>query len=147
MLCCKSILIFSGIKTGVERIILTLENREFKKTAYPILSLLTLIVAEYLCLGLNLYKSHTLYIVVLNGLYFGYMTSKLILCTMAKKPSETFSYDNLVYLIAIIVALLSNCFWMEVVVLSVCASFLIFRYVNFMLNVTNQLLRYLNINF
>ena len=120
---------------------------DFKKKFYPLVSLFVLIIAELLCYKLKLYHSHTIYMIILNGMYFGFQTSKLIICNMSKKRIETFAWDNLVYLIAIIVCILADSLLVESIVIPATALLLIYRYASFMITITFQLMKYLKIGF
>ena len=136
------------MKTAVERLLINIKTKEeFKNRFYPIYSLVILIIAELLCYELKLYRTHTIYIIILNGMYFGFMTSKLIVCNMAKKPIEKFAWDNLVFLIAVVLSILANSLKVEIFLISTCALVLMYRYAWFMYSITHQLLKYLNISF
>lgn len=111
------------------------------------ISLFVLVAAELLCYKLKLYHTHTIYIIILNGLYFGFMASKLIVCNMSKKKIENFAWDNLVYLIAIIFCIIADSVQVELVVIPAAALLLIFRYAYYMISITIQLMKYLNISF
>jgi ACR3 family arsenite efflux pump ArsB len=75
------------------------------------------------------------------------MTSKLIVCTMAKKPFETFCFDNLIFLIAILVSIWSGSYFVEVTLLLLCTAIILFKYAKFMFGITFRLMDYLKISF
>jgi hypothetical protein len=136
------------MKTFFQRFIINFRSLDdFKKKFYPLISLFVLIIAELLCYKLKLYHSHTIYMIILNGMYFGFQTSKLIICNMSKKRIETFAWDNLLYLIAIIVCILADSLVVESIVIPATALLLIYRYASFMINITFQLMKYLKIGF
>ncbi len=80
-------------------------------------------------------------------MFFGFMTSKLIVCSMAKREVETFAWDNLYYLLAVIFGIWSECYHLELCLMAGCSLVLAFRYSSFMIGITLRLLNYLNINF
>lgn len=80
-------------------------------------------------------------------MYFGLMTSKLIICNMAKKKIEAFNWDNLIFLAVVIVCILADSLKVEVIIISTCAFVLIYKYFSFWYRITKQLLNYLNISF
>ena len=136
------------MKTFFQRFIINFRSLDdFKKKFYPLFSLFVLIIAELLCYKLKLYHSHTIYMIILNGMYFGFQTSKLIICNMSKKRIETFAWDNLLYLIAIIVCILADSLVVESIVIPATALLLIYRYASFMISITFQLMKYLKIGF
>lgn len=49
-----------------------------------LISPMILFISEYLLVDLSIYKEYTNYIIILNGMLFGYQTSKMILSTMTK---------------------------------------------------------------
>jgi hypothetical protein len=106
-----------------------------------------LVAAEILCFKLKLYATHTIYIIILNGMFFGLMTSKLIVCNMAKKKIETFNWDNLLFLLIVIICIMADSLKLEVILISICAFILIYKYFSFWYTITKQLLNYLNISF
>jgi hypothetical protein len=57
---------------------------EFKEKCYPFTSVVILVLAEFLTLKLKFAKDYYLFIIVINGLVFGYMSFKLIIATMTK---------------------------------------------------------------
>jgi hypothetical protein len=140
--------IFSAVYTLFHIISANIKSKEdFMKKFYPIFSALVLTVAELLCLKLHIFKEYTLLIIILNGLFFAFMTSRLILCTMAKKQIERFTYDNLIYLLSIVVCIYSNDYFVEIVILSLNAIYISVKYFKFMYRIINDLLNYLNISF
>jgi len=66
---------------------------------------------------------------------------------MSKKKIENFAWDNLVYLIAIIFCIIADSVQVELVVIPAAALLLIFRYAYYMISITIQLMKYLNISF
>ena len=48
------------------------------------LSMGILIIAEFLTLRLQIIQNYIVYVVILNGIVFAFICSKLILCTMTK---------------------------------------------------------------
>ena len=129
-------------------VLANIKNKDdFKKKFYPIFSALTLTIAEFLCVYLQIFKSFALLILILNGMYFGFMTSKLILCTMAKKQIEHFTYDNLIYFFSIIICLICQNFWIEIFIMSINCVYISLKYFSFMITITSDLLRYLKIPF
>jgi hypothetical protein len=48
------------------------------------ISMLLLVIAEFLTLKLQIIENYIIYVVILNGIIFGFMCSKLIICTMTK---------------------------------------------------------------
>jgi hypothetical protein len=111
------------------------------------ISLFILVAAELLCYKLKMYHTHTIYMIILNGLYFGFMASKLIVCNMSKKKIENFSWDNLIYLVSIIFCIVADSIKVELIVIPAIALLLIFRYAYFMISITRQLMKYLKISF
>ncbi len=55
---------------------------DLKKKAYPVPSLIILIIAEILSVKMHLYREYTLWVLVINGVFFGYLVSRLIVRTM-----------------------------------------------------------------
>jgi len=64
-------------------ILKNLTREEIFTRIYPFYSLLVLLIAELLCIKLQIFENLTIIVVLINGFYFGFQTSKLILCTMS----------------------------------------------------------------
>jgi hypothetical protein len=79
------IYLISAIYTVIVVVLKNIKNlRELILKLSPIISLFILILTEYLTYHLLSFKDLTLFLVIINGLYFGLITTKLILCTMTK---------------------------------------------------------------
>jgi hypothetical protein len=50
---------------------------------YPYYSLITLIMAEFLCIKLKIFQDYAILVQLINGIYFAFQVSKLIVCTMS----------------------------------------------------------------
>ena len=67
-------LLFKNLKT----------TDDWKTKSYPMLSMFLLVIAEFMTLKLQLIEDYIIYVVILNGVVFGFICSKLIICTMTK---------------------------------------------------------------
>jgi hypothetical protein len=73
------------MKTSLDVLLKNIKTKkDFGDKFYPISSILILIIAEFFAAKMKIFKMYPLFIVILNGLLFGYQTSKLIIATMAK---------------------------------------------------------------
>ena len=120
---------------------------QFKTRIQPMISLFILLIAEGLVCKLQLFQNYSLLIILLNGMYFGLMTSKIVVATMAKSKTENFNIENLIYLISILIILYTKSLTIEIALLSINTLFIIARYSHYMYSITAQLLKYLNISF
>jgi hypothetical protein len=57
---------------------------DWKTKSYPMISMFLLVIAEFMTLKLQIIEDYIIYIVILNGVVFGFICSKLIICTMTK---------------------------------------------------------------
>ncbi len=57
---------------------------DWKTKSYPMLSMFILILAEFMTLKLQIIQDYVIYVVIVNGVIFGFICSKLIVCTMTK---------------------------------------------------------------
>ncbi len=63
------------------------KTRETNKLVNGLLMLVShfiLFFTEYLLVDLSIYQEYTNYLIILNGMLFGYQTSKMIISTMTK---------------------------------------------------------------
>jgi hypothetical protein len=82
---CNIYITISGVKTIVQTFAKHLKSfDDIKEKAYPMVSIVILMITEYLVMNLKFANDYLIYIVLLNGFLFGYMSSKLIVSTMAK---------------------------------------------------------------
>lgn len=70
-----------------------LNREEIFTRIYPFYSFLVLFVTEFMCLKLKIFENYAILVLLLNGFYFGFQTSKLILCTMS--DVKIFFYKNI----------------------------------------------------
>ncbi len=57
---------------------------DWTNRSYPMISMVLLVIAEFFSLKLKIIQDYIICIVILNGICFGYMCSKLIVSTMTK---------------------------------------------------------------
>jgi hypothetical protein len=85
MLSCNYTITLSGLKTIVQTFTKNLKSlSDVKEKAYPMTSMAILMVGEFLAIKLKFANDYFLLVILLNGFVFGYMSSKLIVATMAK---------------------------------------------------------------
>ena len=60
-----------------------LPAKEIPGIIYPFYSIIILLIAEFLCLKLTIFQTYTIQIELINGIYFAFQVSKLIVCTMS----------------------------------------------------------------
>lgn len=58
-------------------------TEKIHEVIYPFYSIIILIFAEFLCIKLKLFQNYTILIQLMNGVYFAFQVSKLIVCTMS----------------------------------------------------------------
>ncbi len=64
-------------------IVKNLSKEEIFNKIYPFYSFFILFISEFMCLKLKIFENYSIIILLINGLYFGFQTSKVILCTMS----------------------------------------------------------------
>jgi hypothetical protein len=58
-------------------------KKDLYEKGYPLPSFLILVVAELLVVNLKLFKEYTLWLVLINAVFFGFQVSKVIVSTMS----------------------------------------------------------------
>lgn len=100
-------------------------------------------ICEILVSFLDSYKDYLLYFIVINGLYFGIIVSKLIISTMSGKHQRTPSIEGLIYLITTIFALKLPQFEVHIIVFQ--GIYIALYYAYFYGKIVSQLMRDLKI--
>ena len=108
---------------------------------------LVLSVGQFLTIKMQLFEKIPLVIVLLNGLYFGFLASKLIIDNMSERKFKFFDLDVLIFVIGIIIAVILNNVFVEIIIIGLLFIWVIIAYYINIIGAVKQLLNYLNISF
>lgn len=125
----------------------TSSMKNFIERFYPLLSFAVLAVAEFMCLYLDSFNDYTIYFIIINGMYFGFLSSKLIVGNMTKQKSEALNMDCLLYFCTITAAVLCKNPKVELGLVIFGGLWIVYRYFTYMFKVVFELLEYLKISF
>ena len=142
------IVFLSGVKVTVQ-LILT-DSKDLKdgwQQWNPALSYYILSFGQFLTCKLQLYQKIPLLIVVLNGFYFGFLASKLIIDNMSERPLRFFDLDVFVFVVGIVVAVVSGNAFIEGIILILLSLWVLVGYYIHIIGAVKALLNYLNIPF
>jgi len=144
--------IFMGLFNMIFRIfkntILSLSGEKQRKGIELVISPACILIAELMFYNSNFFHHHTIETCVLGGVVFGFYMSKLIVCTMSKVEMEKINYDAIGFLILQIVSVFFiRSYYIQVVMYTIFAAVMTFRYMRYVFAVIRQLLNVLNINF
>lgn len=102
---------------------------------------------EYLATRLQLFQKVPLFIILLNGNYFGLMCSRLIINTMAKKELHMYDLDIFIYFVGVLLAVRLNNYPFEIFMLLGLGIWVITRFYTTVIAVIKEMLVYLKIAF
>ena len=142
------IVFLSGVKVTVQ-LILT-DSKDLKdgwQKWNPALIYYILSFGQFLTCKLQLYQKIPLLIVVLNGFYFGFLASKLIIDNMSERPLRFFDLDVFVFVVGIVVAVVSGNAFIEGIILILLSLWVLVGYYIHIIGAVKALLNYLNIPF
>lgn len=102
---------------------------------------------EYLATRLQVYRIAPLFIIILNGNYFGLMASRLIINTMGKRKLHMLDYDIVIYFIGVFLAMIFNNYQIEILILIGLGLWVLARFNATVITVIHEMLVYLKISF
>jgi len=102
--CCIVLSITASLYTII-KVLSNVKPSDYAKTLSPYLNLVLMVTCEVLISYFENYRDYLLYYIVLNGLFFGIMISKLIMNTMSGRRFTIPCFEGVMFLLSILLAL------------------------------------------
>jgi len=127
----------------------SLSGEKKTKALTTMLPMFLFVIAEFLLLKTRIFENHTVEVIFIAAMIYGYYTSKLIISTMTKREMPLFDTDITLYLALQVVNffLLSEFYYLTLVLHGLFGIYIIFTYYRYMVSIAIQLLVYLKIDF
>ena len=123
----------------------TISDKDMKKALYPFVSIVVLLLAEIQMFFFISYRDYLVLYIIVNGLFFGLLTSKLIISTMSGRKMKNPTTEVLVHFVLTQIAFFSKSIMMEKVVLVSMTCYITVAYYYYFKKIILQLMRELKI--
>jgi len=135
-----------NVYTTVSRTLIHIPKKDWLESSKFVLPLIPIIISLFTFQFLEIYKKHTIEIMVLNGLVFSFLTAEQIIITTTKSPKLLYHANSFYYMIVAILCLFLS-YSNQVILVSLYAFVILVRYLRYVIGMTKQLMEYLNIPF
>ncbi len=122
-----------------------ISDKDMKKALYPFLSIVVLLLAEIQMFFFISYRDYLVLYIIVNGLFFGLLTSKLIISTMSGRKMKNPTTEVIVHFVLTQIAFFSKSVMMEKVVLFSMTCYITIAYYYYFKKIILQLMRELKI--
>lgn len=103
--------------------------------------------AQFLLMKSYLYEKYPFFVVMLNGNYFGFLATKLIMSTMSKRELKFYDLDVFVFATLVVINFILRIEWIEILIVVFLAIWFVIRYYLIVIGSIKDLLNYLKISF
>jgi phosphatidylglycerophosphate synthase len=134
------------VYTTISRTIAKIPRDKLMESLTFFLPLIPIITSMFILQFLEILKKNTLEMVIVNGLVFSLLTAHQIIVTTTKSEKITYHPDSFFYMIVLFVCLFVT-YKIQVVLISLYALVVLTRYFHYIINVTKQIMKFLNIGF
>lgn len=123
----------------------SIEDKDMKKALYPYISILLLLFSEVQMFFFISYREYLVIYIIVNGLFFGLLTSKLIISTMSGRKMKNPTFEVIIHFILTQIAFFSKNIILEKGVLLAMSIYIVIAYYYYFKKIIIQLMRDLKI--